>query len=194
MRLIRVMIVDDHAIVVEALEHLLQTDRRLQVSARARTLAEARLLLTQQNPDVILLDLRLPDSEGYATITAVRDCCGAARIVVLTGSPGVAEEQARRSGADAYLDKQTESARIVDTVLNVAALTPAGAAPVEALSARELEVARLAAEGFTNVEIADTLFVSENTVKTHLTHVLDKLRLRRRVDLARLLRPSRESR
>ncbi len=184
------MIVDDHAIVVEALERLLQTDARLEVSARARSLAGATALLARLTPDVILLDLRLPDSDGYATITGIRDCCRAARIIVLTGCPGVTAEQAKRSGADAYLDKQTESARIVDTVLSVAALAPAASVPAEALSPRELEVARLAAEGLSNAEIAHALHICEDTVHTHLAHVLNKLGLHSRVDLARLWRPA----
>jgi DNA-binding NarL/FixJ family response regulator len=190
MQTVRVMIVDDHAIVVEALAHLLQTDPRLAVCARARTLAEARLLLAHVIPNVIVLDLRLPDSGGCDTITAIRACCPDARIIVLTGSPGVSEAQARRSGADAYLDKQTESARILDTILRVTSLAPAPGTSTGALSPCELEVARLAAEGLTNAEIAHALHVSGNTVHTHMAHVMDKLRLRSRVDLARLWRSS----
>lgn len=184
MSTVRVLIVDDHPVVVDALERLLKTDPRLEVVARARSLAEAGPLLARTTPDVVLLDLRLLDSEGYDTIAAVRGFRRGARIVVLTGSSGVTEERALHSGADAYLDKSMESARIVDTLLKVAALDPGSPRPVEALSPRELEVARLVVEGLTNAEIGAALHISEHTVHTHVAHILAKLRLRNRTGLA----------
>ncbi len=187
------MIVDDHPLVVEALTRLLQTDARLEVTACARTLAGARSLLSHLKPDVIVLDLRLPDSQAYATITTIRSCCGAARIVVLTGSADVDAEHSRRCGADAYLDKQTESAHIVDTILNVADLLPATRPPSEPLSRRELEVARLAAQGLTNGEIASMLHVTEHTIHTHIAHILAKLGFRNRTELARHWRVQKSS-
>ncbi|RIK61684.1 MAG: hypothetical protein DCC65_18575 [Planctomycetota bacterium] len=186
MNRVRVMIVDDHAIVVEALERILCANSAIEVIGRARSLSEFRPMIQQATPDIVILDLRLPDSQGVDTINAVRGMCPTARIVVFTGSADVNEARARRSGADAFLDKQTASSFILSTVLSLAAVDSGVRPPEQPLSARELEVARLVAEGLTNSQIADALFVSENTIKTHLSHILAKLRMPRRVDIARL--------
>jgi len=179
---IRVLIVDDHTIVAQGLRQLLSTDRRLQVVGHARTLAEAQSFLAKLIPDVILLDLRLPDSQAPETVAAVRQCSGAARIVVLTAFPGSGAVKAQ--GADAYLDKQTASDVLIDTIFSLFPTYTVPADSPKPMTARELEVARLAAEGMTNREIARQLFVSPNTVKTHLAQVLQKLGFRNRVDLA----------
>lgn len=189
---VRVILVDDHAIVIEALERVLTAHSEIEVVGRARSLQELRVILQKNHPDIIILDLRLPDSKGAETITSTRAICPGAKIIVFTGSADVPESLALRSGADAFVDKQTASDHIARTVLNLAAIDSAERPPETPLSARELEVARLVSEGLTNVQIAKALFVSENTVKTHLSHILSKLRLNRRVDLARMWTTRRE--
>ncbi len=191
MRRVRVLIVEDHAIVAEALERMLRLDDRIEVAARARTLSEAVVLLGRHAPDIVLLDLRLPDSKDYATIAAVKKACPHARIVVLTGAPGIEEGRALDEGAHAFLDKQADTGSIVKTVLSVVSMTSRALPPEDGLSPREMDVARLAASGLTNPEIGRALHISENTVKTHLAHVLEKLRLKSRVDLARILHGAR---
>lgn len=186
MKTVRVLLVDDHAIVIEALERVLSVGDEIEIVGRARSLQELRVILQKHTPDIIILDLRLPDSKGVDTIATTRGLCPTAKIVVFTGSADVPESLALRSGADAFVDKQTASDHIARTVLNLAEIDSAGKPPDQPLSARELEVARLVSEGLTNAQIAKALFVSENTIKTHLSHILSKLRLNRRVDLARI--------
>ncbi len=188
MNLVRVVIVDDHPLVAEGLERILQAVGWIQVIGRATSLHEAQVLLQRQSPDAILLDLRLPDSEGLATIQAVQRCSPQARLVVLTAYDWGLEPKARRLGVDAFLHKEMASGVIIDTL---AQLFPSRAAisPVSQLTSREMDVARLAAEGFSNRQIAETLFISGNTVKTHLARVLQKLGLRHRVELARRWNP-----
>ena len=193
MRTVRVILVDDHAIVIEALERALAVCKEIEVVGRARSLQELRVILQQQTPDIIILDLRLPDSKGADTIISTKAMCATAKIVIFTGSADVTEQIARRCGADAFVDKQTASDHLTRTVLNLAAIDSAAMPPESPLSVRELEVARLVSEGLTNAQIAKALFVSENTVKTHLSHILGKLRVNRRVDLARLWSARRES-
>lgn len=178
------MIVDDHEIVVDGLERVLDLDGRVEVVARADSLAAARALLKNTTPEVVLLDLRLPDSQDLNAIAAIRDACPEARIVVLTGYGSAAKQQSRKLGADAFLTKEVASDVIAQTVCDLFPERRDLSAPHEALSAREHEVARLVAEGLTNDEIAEALFISRNTVKTHLANVLQKLGLRDRVNLA----------
>jgi DNA-binding NarL/FixJ family response regulator len=180
---IRIMIVDDHAIVAEGLEKVIGTDRRLEVMGSARTLAEACKMLEEVSPDVILLDLRLPDSRGVATISAVKQRCGSAKIIVLTGFPD--PKAAEQMGVDAYLDKQTASDVLVTTIRELFHMDAIQLHSHQAVTSRELQVAQLAADGLSNSEIARKLSVSPNTIKTHLSQVFIKFGVRDRVDLAR---------
>src|SRR5262249_25771288 len=105
MAAIRVLIVDDHAVVAAGLERVLQSDGRLRVVGVTRTMHETLAFLRRISPDVILLDLRLPDSRDLGTITAVRASCPTAKVVVFTGASTVSRNEAKNSGADAFLDK-----------------------------------------------------------------------------------------
>jgi DNA-binding NarL/FixJ family response regulator len=184
MSTIRILIVDDHGIVVEGLERVLQADARHEVVGRARTLAEATALLERVAPDLVLLDLWLPDSRGRDTIAALRASRPKVTIVALTAFDRVTEAEALAAGADAFLLKATASDSIVQTIARLFPQSWIGTAPGAPLSERERDVARLAAEGLSNAEIARALYISENTVKSHLAHVLAKLRLRNRTELA----------
>jgi DNA-binding NarL/FixJ family response regulator len=185
MKPIRALIVDDHALVAEGLERVLHLDGRVEVVGSARTLQEAKVLLLRVTPDVILLDLRLPDSQGAATIAAVKQCCPASKIVVLTGYDWADEDKAREMGVEAFLRKEMASKIIAQTVADLFPAEPAGDLSEQRLTARELEVARLVAEGMTNTEIGRALYISPETVKTHLAHIMHKLKLGGRVDIVR---------
>lgn len=177
------MIVDDHAIVAEGLEKVISADRRLKVVGVAGSSAEARTFLERITPDIILLDLRLPDSQGLDTVTAIRERSGNARIVVLTGFPQM--DEAELMGVDAYLDKQTASDVLLGTIRALFQLNSTNPGDRYPMTSRELQVAQLAADGLSNSEIAHRLFISTNTVKTHLAQVFAKLGVRDRVDLVR---------
>ncbi len=181
---IRTLIVDDHAIVIAGLQLVLRAEPRITVVGCAPTLAEALALTAHTHPDLVLLDLSLPDSRGPATVQAVRRACPAARIIVLSAMASGREAEVQQAGANALLDKTTASDRILDTIRALFPAEGAGAPAGEPLTSRERDVANLVAGGLTNAEIAATLHVSENTVKTHVAHVLDKLRLRNRTELA----------
>lgn len=184
MKPIRVMIVDDHAVVIEGIERILKVDGRAEVICRAKSLREAKIALARLNPDVLLLDLRLPDSQGVATVAAISACCPRSRLIVLTSSGRETEAEARKAGADAFLQKETASDEIVATIARFFPEIESNR-PRSPLTPREADVARLAGEGMTNAEIAKSLYISEDTVHTHMAHILNKLGLRRRGDLIR---------
>jgi len=192
MSFVRVLIVDDHPLFAEALERVIQAAGWLQVVGWATNLREAEVLLKRQSPDVILLNPRLPDSEGVSTIQALRRYILGARLVVLTACESDLEPDARRLRVDAFLKREAAPIAIIETL---AGLFPSRSArrAENPLTAREMEVARLAAEAFTNRQIAETLFISENTVKTHLARVLQKLGFSHRVELARRWNPRLQS-
>ena len=183
---VRVLIVDDHAVVADGLERVLQTDPRIRILGSMRSMHDTLAFLRRTAPDVIVLDLRLPDSRDYSTISTVHTACPEAKIVVLTGVAGIDNAEARRVGASAVLDKHTSATTVLQTIRT---LLPSGDEPTRdnsTLTVRERDVARLAADGMTNAEIAKALYVSENTIKTHIATILRKLHIRRRVDLSRV--------
>jgi DNA-binding NarL/FixJ family response regulator len=182
---IRALIVDDHAIVAEGLERLLQLDGRVEVVGSVRSLHEARVLLARTAPDVVLLDLRLPDSQGVSTVSSVREACPSAKIVVLTGYDWTAEPEIRRLGVHAFLRKEAASDIIAQTVFDLFADDSHQDRPEQRLTSREAEVARLVSQGMTNPEIARTLYISLDTVKTHVAHIMRKLGMTRRIELSR---------
>jgi DNA-binding NarL/FixJ family response regulator len=114
----------------------------------------------------------------------MRQCCPSAQIVVLTAYEWGLEAEARALGVAAFLRKEVASDTVLHTIAGLFPSTPADTPP-PVLSQREAEVARLAAAGLSNPEISRALYISENTVKTHLAHILQKLQLGSRVDLAR---------
>lgn len=180
--MIRVGIVDDHKVVVTGLKGILEFDGRIRVVGTAHDLAGGKRLLTEHSPDVLVLDARMPDSRGLMEIPDLRKLSPSTRVLVLTGYGDVALQQALSFGADALLTKELASDVIVDTICS---WFPAAANSLENLSEREKEVGRLAAGGLTNKEIAEKLFISVNTIKTHLARVLEKLEVRDRTELAR---------
>jgi two-component system NarL family response regulator len=202
---IRVLVADDHQLMREGTAALLAADPRLEVVGLARDGSEALMLTARRAPDVVLLDLNMPVLGGLEACARMRRDHPETAVLVLT----VSEEEpdlyaALRVGAAGYLVKDMPPSELVEAVLAVARGEPRIAAamagrmlaelggrspevaedPLGALSEREREVLTLLAEGLRNREIAERLVISEATVKTHVRHVLEKLRFRNRAEAA----------
>ncbi|MGE0494517.1 MAG: response regulator [Vulcanimicrobiota bacterium] len=196
---IRVLLVDDHAIVREGLRMLLKFDPDLEVVGEASDGAEAIEQARQLTPDVVLMDLLMPRMDGIAATEAIRDELPSVEVVALTS---VLEDAsvvgAVKAGAIGYLLKDTRGDDLRQAIKAAAAgqvqLSPAAAkrlmrelkAPSshESLTPREVEVLHHLAHGLSNREIAERLVVGEETVKSHVSHVLAKLGARTRTQAA----------
>ena len=183
---IRVFCVDDHPLVREGISALLESVGDIELVGEASNGRQALELFRRLQPDVTLMDLRMPDLGGIDAITAIRQEFGTARIVVLTTYPGdMLAQRALRAGAQGYLLKSEASADLIEMIRAVhagmrridgeVARQLARHTAAEALSARELGVLELAARGNSNKLIARELDISEATVKTHMQHILEKL-------------------
>jgi DNA-binding NarL/FixJ family response regulator len=186
---IRLLIADDHPVVRTGLLGMLAGQPDLEVVGQAATGAEAVALAAQLGPDVVLMDLRMPEMDGVAATAAIRDRHPEMHILVLTTYDTDADIlRAIEAGATGYLLKDCPRDELFGAIRAAArgeaALAPAVATRVmgwmrapaeEALSAREIEVLSLVARGRSNKEVARQLHISEATVKTHLVHVYGKL-------------------
>jgi two-component system, NarL family, response regulator len=196
---IRVLVADDHVIVRMGLVSLIDTESDMRVVAQAASGREAAEQYRRHRPDVCLLDLRMPDSDGVATIEAIRADDPRARIIVLTIHKGdEAVYRALRAGANGYLLKNVAGAAIVEAIRTVhgggVSIPPEIAGLVTerlrqpALSARELDVLRALGRGLSNQGIADQLSLSESTVRTHVASLFVKLGAKSRVDAVNVAR------
>jgi len=201
--IIHVLIVDDHTVVRDGLNALLAAEPGMEVVGSAADGIEAVRLAQELNPDVILLDLVMPRMDGVQATIEIKRNNPDARILVLTS---FAENHqvfsAIKSGAIGYMMKDTSSEELIqairDTYHNKPALQPEIARKlmrdiqnqagqeslVNTLTEREIEILQQVALGKTNQEIADELFLSERTVRTHITNILAKLRLSNRTQAA----------
>lgn len=204
-----ILIVDDHGLVRDGLRTLLDSQDGLRVVGDARTAAEALALARHLLPDVVVLDVHLPDRDGYEICGEIREISPNSRILMFSGlADGSALVEAAKAGADGFVSKETDNAEIIDAVRRVAegaAVLGESSAqamfrhlrrqrPVSklaALSDREREVLALLAEGLTNREIAARLFISEKTVRNHVSGVLRKLDFRHRTEAALFAAPLR---
>jgi NarL family two-component system response regulator LiaR len=199
---IRVLIADDHAVVRQGLRTFLDLQADIDVVGEASDGAEAVAAARELRPDVILLDLVMPELDGIAALRRLREVAPGSRVIVLT-SFGEDERlfAALRAGATGYLLKDVEPAELVRGIRTAHAgqspLSPAvaarvveelasggGAGRADELTPRELEVLCLIARGRSNKRIALELGVAEKTVKTHVSHVLAKLGLSDRTQAA----------
>lgn len=181
---IRTLIVDDHKIVVDGLIKLLEREPDISVIATASSLAEAAILAQRVQPDVIILDLKLPDARGTGSVHAVRQHFPNSKILVLTGFGDKMKAECKKAGADLFFTKELASEQLIPAILSLSSHPSLQGSRHEALTGREIEVARLASQGHSNEEISASLNVSVNTVKTHMSSILRKLELRDRVGLA----------
>ncbi|MCW5313053.1 response regulator [Nostoc sp. KVJ3] len=192
---IRVLVVDDHPVVRQGLIGMLEEAPDIVIVGQGRNGHEAIAVFQQQQPDVTLMDLRMPDMGGVQAITVICNEFPNARIIVLT-TYDTDEEIYRglRAGAKGYLLKDSEPEELLTAIrtvtrgqqyipLNVAAkLVQRMTAPE--LSDRELEVLQLVGQGMNNQEISTALNISESTVKTHINRILSKLDVKDRTQAA----------
>jgi two-component system, NarL family, response regulator LiaR len=200
---IRVLIADDHAIVREGLRTLINTEPGMELVGEAANGAEAVEKARKLNPDVILMDLVMPVMNGLDAIVEIRRENPQARILVLTSF--VEDDKvlpAVKAGALGYLLKDTLPDELIEAIRNVYKGEPSLDAAValklmreirepvkspsleEALTHRELDVLKLVGLGLSNQEVANRLFISEWTVRTHVSEILTKLHLSNRTQAA----------
>jgi DNA-binding NarL/FixJ family response regulator len=183
---IRILSVDDHPLLHEGIAIVVRNYPDLVLVGEAFNGRQAVQKFREHRPDVTLLDLRLPDMSGIDAMIAIRTEFPDARIIMLTTFEGDAEiQRALQAGARAYLLKSTPPKELVEVIRKV----HAGKKPIpteiaatlaehygdESLTDREIEVLRQVAEGNRNRDIAEKLFISEETVKVHIKHLMEKL-------------------
>ena len=180
------IIADDHRLMREGTAALLAADPRIDVVGLASGGREAVELAARLQPDVALLDVGMPDVGGVEACAAIRTRVPSIRVLMLTVSEDALDVRAAlRVGAAGYLLKDMPPGELVEAVLGTDTIVMASdEAPEDELSVREREVLELIGQGLRNREIAERLVVSEATVKTHVRHVLEKLRLRNRAEAA----------
>ena len=203
---LRLMIVDDHAIFREGLRALLDMEEDFVVIGEASRGDEAVDMVTSESPDVILLDLHLPDGSGSDFCREILEVSPASKVLIVSAYDDDQEiSSALISGAAGYVLKAVESERPAENIRSVfrgeVLLGPSVAAKVvrqlsrlreeadrqeealEVLTPREREVFALASRGLKNSEIADELYLSEKTIKTHLRNIYNKLNLASKAEL-----------
>ncbi|MDH4307941.1 MAG: response regulator transcription factor [Acidimicrobiia bacterium] len=186
---IRVVVADDHPIVRQGLVALLANEPDIEVVADVADGRAAVSAVLAEEPDVVLMDLRMPEMDGVEATRAVRARRpGVAVLVVTTYDTDEAIVRAVEAGAAGYMLKDSPTDALVDAVRRAAAGETVLAPPITkrlndrdrrvspyALTSREIDVLRAVAGGNTNAEIAASPFISEATVKTHLIHIFEKL-------------------
>jgi DNA-binding NarL/FixJ family response regulator len=207
---IRVVLADDHPIVRDGLRKLLTLEEDIEVVGEASDGREVVQVVQDTRPDVLILDLRMPYMDGLATLQALQQLERKVRVIVLTASEDKNEfVQAMKLGCSGIVLKQTAPELIVKSIRKVhsgeiwldshttAAVMRQFASPADMmsngsgkgrerspLSQREREIVGLVAQGYKNREMAEKMFISEQTVKNHLHNIFDKLGVSDRLELA----------
>ena len=199
----RILLCDDHEVVREGLRGLIGRQEGMSVVAEAGTVAEAVDAAARSKPDVVIMDVRLPDGSGVEACRTIREARPETKVIMLTSH---ADDEALFAsiiaGASGYLLKQTRGQALVDAIATVASgrslLDPdvtgkvlervresrAEDPAIASLTDQERKVLEGLAEGHTNREIGEKLFLSEKTVKNYVSRILDKLGLSRRAEAA----------
>lgn len=183
---IRVMTVDDHPLMHEGIAALVNNQPDMVVVGAASSVRDAPIVFTECLPDVVLMDMRLGDGTGIDAMTSLLAIDRDVRIVILTMIEGdVGIRRALKAGAKGYILKSMPPKELIQVIRNVHAgrkhIPPEIASQLaeyfadDAPTAREIEVLTLVAQGLRNREIAARLFISEETVKVHVKHLMDKL-------------------
>jgi DNA-binding NarL/FixJ family response regulator len=210
---IRIVVADDHPIFRDGLCKLLALEDDFEVVAQAQDGRQVLEVLQQYEPDILLLDLKMPGLDGLATLQRLQVAKGKTRVIVLTasddknefvqamklGTSGIVLKQTATElliksirkvhAGEIWLDSHTTAAVIRQFVANDEAPPPQQTAPPRErerspLSQREREIVALVAQGFKNKEMAEKMFISEQTVKNHLHNIFDKLGVSDRLELA----------
>ncbi len=204
--MIRVVIADDVQILRQGLKAILSQDPQIQVTGLAANGKEAFELCREQNPHVVLMDMRMPEFDGSWGTAAIKEAFPQIKILVLTTfDDQETVEAAIRSGADGYILKEMEDEKVIQSVKAVCAgiqvfgggvfegirrqVSKAGdkkeqRLPDGLVTPRERDIMRCVARGMDNKEIASELFLAEGTVRNNLSRLLDKLKLKDRTQLA----------
>ena len=183
---IRIFSVDDHPLLREGIAAIINNQPDMQMVAQAATGSEAIQMFRQHLPDVTLLDLRLPDMSGIDVLIAIRSEFPEARVVMLTTFEGDVDiRRALEAGARGYVLKNMPPKDLVEVIRQVnkgrkripadVAANLAEYVGEDDLTAREVDVLRHVASGNRNREIGERLFISEETVKVHIKHIMEKL-------------------
>ena len=186
---VRILVTDDHPVVRAGLSGMLSGEPDFEVVGEAQNGKEAVAFVRERKPDVVLMDLRMPEMDGVTAIQHIKSNYPDVHILVLTTYESDADIlRAIETGATGYLLKDTPREELFGAIRMVAQgqspLAPGVAARLmqrvrnpeeEGLSTREIEVLELVAHGTSNKEIAKQLWVSETTVKSHMLHIFDKL-------------------
>ena len=197
---IRLVVIDDHALFRRGLISLLQEMQDFHVAGEASNGREALQVIEKEQPDIVLLDINMPVMNGIEALSEIRKSNPAQKVLMLTISQNDEDLIAAIvGGANGYILKNTEPESLRHIILQVVSgnsvLSPEVTARVfhavrrsqsdrsrGLLSDREVEVLGCLARGQTTAQIADTLFISENTVKTHIRHILEKMEVNNRAE------------
>jgi two-component system NarL family response regulator len=193
----RVLVVDDHSLLRTGVANIINQEPGLEVVGEAANGREAIAAFERHHPDVVLMDLRMPEMEGVEAVRRIRAIDPHARVIVLTTYDADEDiAKALQAGAKAYILKDIAAEALVACIRDVLAgktyLAPSAAAKLAErvtqvqLTPRELAALRLLANGDSNKEIAAALEISERTVKSHLGHLFEKLQVTSRTEAVRV--------
>ncbi|WP_224279527.1 response regulator transcription factor [Nocardioides lacusdianchii] len=185
-----VLLVDDHELIRQGLARAFERDEEMAVVGQASTVAAGLAAWTDLRPDVVVTDLQMPDGHGLDVVRAIREKSDTTGVVVLTMHAGDDHIfAAMEAGASAFVGKDTRATEVVSAArhaavaprtflcagLSQAVMRRATTPAPPKLSTREAEVLRLLADGLGTGDIASSLYMSESTAKTHITHIYQKL-------------------